>query len=161
MPIMRVGIDDVFAAVPDPWGGGRAGPLSVDGFRYVDLGEGGTRIAYGAAGRTMLRGSHRAIRAYAESGNTVIVDELMLDEQVYPDWLVALEGIPTLWVAVHAELAVLEQREKARGHRPGLARGYYDLVHHGVAYDLTIDTTQTTPESCAREVLDAVRGRWT
>ena len=157
VPLLRSGIDDLFASVPERWGGGAGGPLSELGFHYVELSRGGTRIGYGSDGWQMLRGHHRAIRAHADEGNSVVVDELMLSTQVYADWLEALSGVPVTWVRVDCALDIAEKREKQRGQRPGLARGTHDVVHHGVRYDLTVDTSAQTPLEAANVVLGTSR----
>lgn len=64
-------------------------------------------------------------------------------------------------VAVHCELGELERRELARGDRViGQARGQFDIVHKGVAYDFKIDTTRLTASDAAERVEEAYR-RWT
>lgn len=154
-PLLRSGIDDLFASVPEKWGGGAAGPLSKLGFHYVELtGGGGTRICYGSDGWRMLRGHHRAVRAHLDEGNSVVVDELMLSTEVHADWLEVLGGVPVIWVRVECPLEIAELREQQRGQRPGLARGTHDVVHNGLRYDLTIDTSVQTPADAAKLVLD-------
>jgi chloramphenicol 3-O phosphotransferase len=156
IPLLRTGLDDLFASVPEAWGGGRGGPLSRRGFRYVEAPQrAGTRIEYGPDGWQMLHGSHRAVRALVDSGNSVVVDDMMLSEDVYADWLEALRGVPTTWVRVTCPLPIAEQRERVRRQRPGLARGTHETVHAGVSYDLTIDTSVLAPADAADEVLAA------
>jgi chloramphenicol 3-O phosphotransferase len=153
-PLLRSGIDHLFASVPERWGGGAGGPLSRRGFHYVELPQGGgTRIGYGSDGWRMLRGHHRAVRAHADAGISVVVDELMLSTEVYADWLEALSGVPVTWVRVDCPLDVAEVREEERGQRAGLARGTHDAVHDGVRYDLAIDTSTQTPSEAAHIVL--------
>lgn len=154
VPVLRVGLDDVFAACPAPWGGGQGGPLSLGGFRYVGQAEGSTCIAYGPVGWKMLQGFHRAVAAYAHAGLTVVVDDLLLSTDCLADWREALHGLRSSWVQVVAPLAVLEERERLRRQRPGLARGHFHSVHEGVNYDLTLDSSLMNSERCAVEVLD-------
>lgn len=154
VPLLRSGIDDLFASVPEQWGGGAGGPLSESGFHYIEVpGGGGTRIGYGPDGWRMLRGQHRAIRALVDAGNSVVVDDLMLSPEAYADWLEALSGVRATWVRVDCRLDIAEQREKHRSQRPGLARGTHDVVHDGVRYDLSIDTATQTPSEAANVVL--------
>ena len=101
----------------------------------------------------MLQGHHRAVRAYADAGNSVVVDDLMLGAAVYADWLEALRGVPVTWVRIDCPSAVAEQREVERGQRAGLARGTHEAVHDGVRYDLTVDTSRRTPAEAAQVIL--------
>lgn len=101
----------------------------------------------------MLRGHHRAIRALVDEGNSVVVDDLMLGTEVYADWLESLKGVPAAWIRIDCPLDIAELRERQRGQRPGLARGTHDLVHHGLRYDLAIDTSTQTPSEAADLVL--------
>lgn len=157
VPLLRSGLDDLFASVPDKFGGGRGGPLSERGFHYAELPDaGGTRIGYGSDGWRMLCGQHRAIRALVDAGKWVVVDEMMLSEDVYADWLVALRGTPATWVRVECPLPLAERRERERGQRPGLARGTHETVHSGVSYDVTVDTGVLTPEMAAGRILAAL-----
>ncbi|MEV0649194.1 AAA family ATPase [Phytomonospora sp. NPDC050363] len=143
-PWLATGIDAFFASVPEPWGGGRGGPLSREGFAYdrsvSEEGHPVTVIRYGPAGRRMLRAMHAATAAMAESGNDVIVDELLLTPDLMGAWTEALGGVRVLWVGLHCPLPVLEARERERGQVAGLARGHLGTVHaHGRGYDLELD----------------------
>jgi chloramphenicol 3-O phosphotransferase len=52
---------------------------------------------------------------------------------------------------------ILEERERVRGNRiVGEARAQVGVIHHGVAYDLTVDTSRQSPEECAGEILAAL-----
>jgi chloramphenicol 3-O-phosphotransferase len=54
----------------------------------------------------------------------------------------------------------LVRRESARGDRyVGFASGSSAVVHHGMNYDMVIDTTSTPPDELARKIFDAVRRR--
>lgn len=159
-PLLSLSLDGLFASVPDRWGG--QGDLRADGFHYRWLrGNAGEpdairRIGYGDVGWRMLQGMHRAAAAYANAGTDVVVDDMLLDERVLADWREALADIPTLLVRLAAPLADLQRRELARIRRstPGLAAGHFDL-HRAVAADLIIDTSITTPEDAARQILQA------
>jgi len=56
-----------------------------------------------------------------------------------------------------APLHVLQERETARGNRiAGEARAQVDAIHHGIEYDLIVDTSVQSPEECARSILAAL-----
>lgn len=153
-PYLLLGIDDVFRMVPERWGGGLGGPLSAAGFRYDRTSEPGVvTIRYGAVGEAILAGMHRAVAAFAEAGNNLIVDEMLLDERVLRDWIEQLGRFQPYLAQVVAAETVLERRERERQHGsvPGLARGHLQVnaLRHR---DLLIDTTEQQPDACAREL---------
>ena len=74
-------------------------------------------------------------------------------------WRAELTGIDWLLVGVLAPLEVLEERQQARGNRiAGEAQAQVDVIHRGVDYDLTVDTSRQSPEECARAILAALAG---
>lgn len=130
-----------------------------DGYRFEavsDDGHAAVAIHEGPAGARLMRGMRKAIAAMANEGNNLIVDDVLLGDSraAYED---ALKGLSVVYVGVHASLAVLEAREKARGDRlTGLARWQYHRVHAGMTYDFEVDSTDATPEACA----EAIRSRF-
>jgi chloramphenicol 3-O phosphotransferase len=153
---LSLGIDTFFHMVSPRWGGGLGGPLSIEGFRYISHIENQfpvIRIAYGSVGSRILRGMHRAVAALAQSGNNLLVDEMLLDASVLDDWITVLYPLPVCIIRLNADLQVLEQREFQRGNTRGLARGHYqdNLID---AYDLNIDTGAYTPEEVAQVILE-------
>jgi chloramphenicol 3-O phosphotransferase len=114
-------------------------------------------ITSGPVGQRCMNGMRHAIVAMAGQGNNLIVDDVMMggDRAAYDD---LLAGIAVHWVGVFAPLDILEAREKQRGDRLiGLARWQYDRVHLGQRYDLEIDTSQASPEACARVIKERFR----
>ena len=102
-----------------------------------------------------MHGMRHAIAAMAGQGNNLIVDDVMLSGEAR-DYRTLLAGFDVRYVGLFAPLDVLEGRERARRDREiGLARWQYGRVHQGVAYDLEIDTTETTPEENARIIRDS------
>ena len=151
---LLIGLDDVFRMVSRRWGGGFGGPLSVQGFRYDrETVPQAQVIRYGPVGRHVLDGMQRAVAAFAEAGNHLIVDEMLLDEQVLIGWVKHLKPFQTYLIKVTASLTVLEQREQQRAHPPGLARGH--LQANDVRYfDFLVDTTDRHPTDCAQAIID-------
>lgn len=156
-------LDGLFAAIPEAYGSG--GEQALQGFRYelspaarIDEPD-VRRIAYGPVGRRLLEGFHRAVAAYARAGVDVVVDDMLLDLEVFEDWSVALAGVPTFLVGVTAAKAELLERERARIRRstPGLVEGHFDL-HRSIAVDLEIDTSVLDPSQAASRVLSLVAG---
>jgi chloramphenicol 3-O phosphotransferase len=159
IPFVYWGIDTLFSLVPPNWGGGRDGPLRRDGFWYDRTGRevGGHPIVvirYGHVGKRMLHSACAAAAAFAHGGDDLVIDEMLLTPDLLPIWMDALAGLAVQLVCVTCPLAVAEQREQARGHPIGLARGHFHTVHdHGYTYDTIVDTTAGTPAALARTVL--------
>ncbi len=127
-----------------------------DGFTFETLPQPGppvVAVRSGPAGQRAMRGMRHAVAAMAGQGNDLIVDDVVL----HSEWLeyeALLAGHDVTRIGVFAPLEILEQREAARGDRlVGLARWQFDRVHQGARYDLTLDTSQRTPEQCAAEIL--------
>ena len=158
-PYLLLGLDTCFHAVPQRWGSG--GPYRKLGFEYVTLppedGHPVLGIGYGAVGWRIMIGFHQAIAELVRSGNPVIVDEMLLDEQVRDHWLTVLAPFNRLVVGVQCELAELERRERQRQNPPGLARWSAQRVHRGMAYDLIVDTTTAAAGDCATALRDYLR----
>ena len=73
-------------------------------------------------------------------------------------WKDALGPLHVLWVGVRCDAGVAAGRELARGDRIiGMAASQADLVHHGVAYDLQVDTTHTEALECAQAIAACLR----
>jgi chloramphenicol 3-O phosphotransferase len=86
-----------------------------------------------------------------------------LDPAWLEDLLDALDGLEVTFVGVRCPLDVVEERERARGHRViGQARGHFDIVHAHGAYDIEVDTSQLSPQEAAQAIADWLRtGRQT
>jgi chloramphenicol 3-O phosphotransferase len=146
------GLDDVFRMVSPRWGGGLAGPLSYDGFRYhYTPTPPTTTIQYGDVGRAVLNGMRQAVAAFAQAGTNVIIDEMLLERDIINSWAVALAPYQTYLIKVQAPLATLEQREAQRGHPRGLARGH-EAANDIPVFDRLIDTIDMAPKDAASEL---------
>jgi chloramphenicol 3-O phosphotransferase len=156
-PFMLLGLDTCFAMVPPRWAGGPEGPMRHLGFAYDELpaddGHPMLRITYGSVGWRMMAGFHRGVVEIVRAGNSVIVDEMLLDERVRDDWLQLLTPWQPLLVGIHCADEELARREKARGNRPGLARWSARHVHRGMRYQLAFDTTGAGPAAAAFEIV--------
>ena len=107
----------------------------------------------GKDGRKIIHGMHGAIAAYAQAGCNVIVDYIMYDKVWLRDLKQSLKGLKVVTVKVTAPLAIIEQREKARGTSPqGHARSHYNMVHDGWQYDLEVDTSEKLAKDIAQKI---------
>ncbi|WSH19092.1 AAA family ATPase [Rhizobium ruizarguesonis] len=105
-----------------------------------------------------LDGFHRAIVAFADAGNDLIVEHIV-EERRWADQLESLFARrDVFWVGVHAPLSVLEQREVTRGDRTIGEASYHLKTHEYCRYDVEVDTTKAQAEVIA-EIVRAWRGR--
>lgn len=164
-PYVLLGLDTFFHTVPDRWAGGPLGPYRHLGFQYVELPPEDDYpvlgIGYGPVGWQILVGFHRATAELVRSGNSVIIDEMLLDENVRDHWFDIVRPLGAFFVGVYCSLDELERREHERGNRPGLARWSAQRVHSGVQYDMIVETTSKTPMSCAEEIVNEINARHT
>ena len=80
----------------------------------------------------------------------LVVDDVMFETAEVAEYRALLAHVNLRFVGLFAPLDVLEERERARGNRAiGLARGQFDRVHRGIAYDLEIDACEATPTKSA------------
>ncbi|MFD9366138.1 chloramphenicol phosphotransferase CPT [Streptomyces sp. NPDC060020] len=148
------------AVLPQPWLAAavdslvEAMPASL---RASDAGiefaaDGGVQI--GSEFRRLEAAWMAGVAATARAGAPVIVDDVFLGGAASQErWRKALDGLDVLWVGVRCESTVAAAREIARGDRtPGMAASQAERVHHGVVYDLEVDTTRTESLDCARAI---------
>lgn len=150
-PWLTFSIDDLVAAMPAAMVSGEdPGGFTVGSDQVVRVGAAFTRLN--------VAWEH-GVAAIARAGAPVIVDDVMLSGGAGQDrWRVALGDLPVLWVGVHCEPAELARREVARGDRVlGTAATQATAVHAGVAYDVEVDTTATSPADCASVIADRLR----
>lgn len=153
------------AVLPDAW-------LSLSIDTLVDamparLTNGGDGIGFADDGGVAVGQEFMALQdawiagvvAMARAGAHIVVDDVFLGGAASQRrWLDALDDVPTLWVGVHCDATVAEDREAARGDRvAGMAAKQADVVHQGVTYDLEVDTTHTTSMDCGRTIAEHLR----
>lgn len=144
-PHLLLGVDTLIDAMPLPQPGRHDHPITVDADGTVQP---------GPTFRALERAWTRGIAQMARSGAHVIIDEVFLtggDGQArLRD---SLTGLSVLWVAVHCDPDIAAGREATRPDRdPGMAAAQANTVHHGVDYDIHVDTTHTSPTGCARTI---------
>ncbi|MFD3532472.1 chloramphenicol phosphotransferase CPT [Streptomyces sp. NPDC058664] len=148
------------SVLPDPW-------LTFGCDSFVDAlparmrdSDGG--IVFDADGGVSIGDDFRALEAawaqgvvtMARAGARIIIDDVFLGGAASQSrWRDALGDLPVLWVGVHCDPTAAAGREIARGDRtPGMAAQQAQIVHEGVEYDLTVDTTRTESLDCARAI---------
>jgi chloramphenicol 3-O phosphotransferase len=153
-PWIRLGIDAFWNAIDERWM--EHGSRAAEGFAWAN----DATIVPGPVGQRLAAGMRAALAAFARAGNDVLVDDVFIDPGWLDDWRRELDGVEWLLVGVLAPAHVLDERERARGNRiAGEARAQVDLIHRGIEYDLTVDTSRQSPEECARAILAALSAR--
>ena len=113
----------------------------------------------GPTGYRLMSGTHHTIAALSRVGNNVVADHVLVEPAWLQECARLLNESPALFVGVRCALDVLEQREAAREDRTlGQARAQLDLVHARGIYDLEVDTTESSAEACAREIVEYLEG---
>jgi len=138
---LTLGTDTLVAALPASL------RESVDGITFAADGT----IATGEVFRRVDTAWSLGVAQIARAGVPVIVDEVFLGGAAsQARWQAALAGLTVLWVGVQCDPEIAAAREAARGDRvTGMARTQAALVHRGVQYDLTVDTTGRDALACA------------
>jgi chloramphenicol 3-O phosphotransferase len=103
---------------------------------------------------------YRGLAVMAGRGALLILDEVFLLGGAGQQRLRGLLGdLDVLWAGVHCDPLVAARREAARPDRvPGMAMHQAVAVHAGVAYDIEVDTTDSSAIACARRIASAVPG---
>jgi chloramphenicol 3-O phosphotransferase len=143
-PWLRLGIDDLIAALP---------PSLRESDAGIVIGPGGD-VTVGDAFREVEAAWLAGLAAMARAGARVIVDDVFLGGAASQGRVRAhLAGLAVLWVGVRCDTAIVTGRELARGDRVvGLAAAQAPVVHEGVAYDLEVDSGAAEALDCARAI---------
>jgi chloramphenicol 3-O phosphotransferase len=148
------------AVLPDPWLAAAVDTLvesmpaalrnSAAGIEFAE--DGGVHV--GAEFRALEAAWMAGVAATVRAGARTIVDDVFLGGAAsQARWRDALGDLDVLWVGVRCAPEVAAGRELARGDRPrGMAAAQAELVHHGVTYDLEVDTTHAESLTCARTI---------
>jgi chloramphenicol 3-O phosphotransferase len=141
---LLLGVDDLIRAMPDD---------QLEGGSLLQIGETG-QVDVGPEWRDLEASWYLGLSAIAASGTGVIVDEVFLGGNQSQERLrAALGDLRVLWVGVKCDLDVARAREGLRPDRvPGMAESQAAVVHEGVVYDMTVDTSHASPELCAAEI---------
>lgn len=146
---------DVFLDMiaPQMWGDER-------GIVFRQLQEGGPpsiEIEMGIEVERLMKGMRASVAALAKAGNNCVIDDVMLSATDQQSYLDACHNVPIYFVAIHAPLEIVEERERNRGDRLiGLSRWQFPRVHQGIEYDFEIDTANKGPQDVAREIASAL-----
>lgn len=137
-PFFHVAMDDFLGMMPV------AGSVDPQGLVFTPVHASGApaelAIRMGPLAESVLHAMRRAVAAMADDGLDLIVDEVLLGGEAEADYRRLLARHRLLLVGIDLPLALLEERERARGDRlPGQARWQGARVHAGRRYDLMVD----------------------
>lgn len=147
-PWLTLSVDDFLAALP---------PAMLDSRDGITIGPDG-QIAVGPGLRALETAWSQGVAAIARAGAGMILDMVFLQGAVAQTrWRGVLADLQVLWVGVRCDPLVAAAREAARGDRvSGMAALQAHQVHQGMVYDMEVDTSQTSPEDCARRIAERV-----
>ncbi len=159
-PWLHVSLDQYRDGLPAKYRGlnaprGSKGEAGLNVVPVTDNGPPHTAVVFGEAGKTVLQGMRRAIRALVDAGTNVIIDDIILEAGFLQDYLEVLRGVDVLFVGVTCSMDVINRREALRpGRFPGTALGHLEVCHAHGDYDVTVDTGSQSPRACARKVIE-------
>ncbi|MCZ6501440.1 MAG: zeta toxin family protein [Gammaproteobacteria bacterium] len=159
-PWLHIALDQFRDGLPAKYRGlnsphGSTGEAGLNVVPVTDVEKPFTAIRFGEVGTKMLLGMRRAIRAFAESGNNIIIDDIILESEFLQDYLDVLDGLEVIFVGVRCPMEVINKREEARpGRFPGTALGHFEICHAHDDYDVNVDTASNSPQQCAAKVID-------
>lgn len=153
---LTVGIDGFFDAIlPHDFPDGKSivGNEFIRGVTVSQDVDGNNviKLDIGPRGRMVITGMHQAFAAYAAAGNNLVIDYILYEADWLPELVTTLQNCKVYFVGITTPLAVIEQRERARGTSPaGHARSHYHTVHAHGTYDLEIDTSKIAAQDAAQ-----------
>jgi len=108
----------------------------------------------------VLSGLHRSVGSLAQSGNNVLVDHVLQEDEMLKECIENWVGLDVLFVGVKCPLEIAEQREKERGDRSiGTARYQFERVHvHGL-YDIEVDTSIFNVDDCVTGIMALINNK--
>ena len=162
-PFLHLALDQFRDSLPDKFRGlnsaqGTTGARGLNVVPCLDNETPITSIVFGEAGKLMLKGMRRAMAVMVEVGNSIIIDDIILEPKFLNDYLKVFEDLEVYFIGVKCAIGVAEARESRRlGRFPGTALSHLSICHAHELYDLEIDTGRNTPRECAARILDRLQ----
>lgn len=102
----------------------------------------------------VISGLHRSVTSLAQSGNNILVDHVLQENEWLKECVENWAGSDVLFVGVKCPLEITEQREKERGDRNiGTARYQFERVHAHGLYDIEVDTSILNVDECVSRII--------
>jgi chloramphenicol 3-O-phosphotransferase/GNAT superfamily N-acetyltransferase len=112
----------------------------------------------GEMGQRLFSGMHHAIVTLSRAGLNVVADHVLVDPAWVRECSALFADLPAYLIGIRCPLEVLEQRERERKDRTlGQARAQFERVHARGVYDVEVDTSQFSPEECARLIREHIQ----
>lgn len=159
-PFLHIGIDTMIALMPErlnDW----TGQQVEDGFWWKEsVDEQNEPMAAIQMGPYAVKISEtylQVVKTLMANGHHVIIDEVAFGPKSLEKWHQVLCAYQLYTVGVYCDLAVLQKREQQRQDRKvGSAKHQFLNVHKDVSYDLTVNTTDSNPESCVEKIVQHI-----
>ncbi|WPY00708.1 P-loop NTPase [Candidatus Trichorickettsia mobilis] len=113
-------------------------------------------VESGLEGGKLFSAMPKFAEMLATSGNNLIIDEVLFDEEALKDYVRYLKTHTVYYIGIFCDLEVMQEREVLRRDRCiGLSNDQIDRVHQGFLnqYDFKVDTTSISPSRAARLIL--------
>lgn len=131
--------------------------LSIDHLRDSGAWDRAAYDDWAKARPGFFSGFHRAVAAFATSGNDLILEHILDTDGWHAELQTLFAGQSVLFVGLHTPLDALNARETRRNDRPkGSAARDFETVHTSLSYDLKLDGTKP-PKDNAQRVVQALR----
>jgi chloramphenicol 3-O phosphotransferase len=157
---LRLGVDAIFEMIPKQYLS--AGAKAKEGLAFIpEINARGQslRCESGMLGNQIFYALPAVIRGFLDSGNDLILDEVVLSDGMLKAYVEGLKHYTVYFVGIFCAWENLQERETLRKNRPiGLANSQMDLAHSGTRkYDLTLDSTHRSPFQLAQEIMDFIK----
>ncbi len=142
-PYLDMGLDKFLYMLPGQY---MKQPLWKDVWDHTSAGELGNRL---------MSGMHHSMRAMIDRGNLVLADHVLIEKNWVSELAELFHDQSAYFIGIHCPLDVIEKREIDRKDRTlGSARLQFPVVHQWCEYDLSIDSSITTPEQSADMIIE-------
>jgi chloramphenicol 3-O phosphotransferase len=102
----------------------------------------------------LVRGYYACVRELLALGRDLVIDNAITARDRAELLVAAVASHHVVMVGLHCAPEVLAERERMRGDRQlGMAVAQQSHIHSWLSYDVTIDTTHTSAEIAAQEIL--------
>jgi len=147
-PYLDMGLDKFLYMLPDQY---MKQPLWKEVWDHTSVGELGNRL---------MSGMHHSMRAMINRGNLVLADHVLIEKNWVSELAELFHDQSAYFIGIQCPLDVIEKREIDRKDRTlGSARLQFPVVHQWCEYDLSLDSSITTPERSADMIIEFLASR--
>ncbi len=153
LPFLDMGLDKFLWMLPKKY---LDIPLwqTVFTYSYEEDGKTIREIRAGGLGHKLVSTMHQSILTASETGMNILADHVLLEKAWVKECAELFAKENAYLIGIRCPLTVLEERERFRKDRTfGQARAQYVSAHEHCLYDFEVDTSITTAERCAKQIL--------